>query len=145
VSRLSSRYERLILRYRRPVLLLIVALVAASAWQSHAFRLDASSDSLVLEEDEPLRYYRAIRARYGSDDFLIVTYTPDAALFGQGTLADLGQLRDEQAALEHVASVTSILDVPLIRSPPVSLSDLKQHVPTLEDEGTGRELARREL
>ena len=145
LNELSSLYERLVLRHPGTVLLLIAVLVAVSAWQARAFRLDASSDSLVLEEDEALRYYRAIRARFGSDDFLIVTYTPDGALFDPQTLADLEQLRDELTALERVDSVTSILDVPLIRSPPVSLSELQQQIPTLEDPYTDRELARQEL
>jgi len=145
LNELSSLYERLVLRHPGTVLLLIAVLVAVSAWQARAFRLDASSDSLVLEEDEALRYYRAIRARFGSDDFLIVTYTPDGALFDPQTLADLEQLRDELTALERVDSVTSILDVPLIRSPPVSLSELQQQIPTLEDPNTDRELARQEL
>jgi hypothetical protein len=127
------------------VLLLIAALVAVSAWQARSFRLDASSDSLLLEEDESLRYYRTVRARYGSDDFLIVTYTPAAALFDPETLADLGRLRDELSALKRVDSVTSILDVPLIRSPPVSLSELQKQVPTLESPGSDKTLARQEL
>jgi predicted RND superfamily exporter protein len=142
---LSARYDGLILQHPMAVLLLIAALVAVSAWQARSFRLDASSDSLLLEEDESLRYYRTVRARYGSDDFLIVTYTPAAALFDPETLADLGRLRDELSALKRVDSVTSILDVPLIRSPPVSLSELQKQVPTLESPGSDKTLARQEL
>ena len=108
-------------------------------------RLDISADSLVLENDKSLKYYRAINARYGSDDYLIITYTPEQELFEQTSLDDLRELRDSLAAIERVKSVISILDVPLIQSPPVSLSDLEQDIPTLESASVDRTLARQEL
>ena len=142
---LPRLYDRLILRHPLSVLLLIAGLVLAAGWYTQYFHLDASADSLVLENDEALQYYRSIRARYGSDDFLIVTYTPAGALFSRSVLADLTALRDELRALERVASVTSILDVPLIQSPPVSLAQLRENIPTLESPATDRKLAKKEL
>lgn len=67
---LPELYDRLILRHPAIVLLLIALVVAACGWQAQHFRLDASADSLVLEDDAALGYYRAILARYGaqSDD-----------------------------------------------------------------------------
>ena len=107
--------------------------------------LSASADSLVLENDQALHYYRAIKARYGSDDFLIVTYTPNRELFDETVLADLQKLRDGLGALQGVGSVISILDVPLIDSPPVTLDELRDSIRTLEKPDTDRRLARREL
>lgn len=108
-------------------------------------RLDISADSLVLENDESLKYYRAINARYGTDDYLIITYMPKQDLFEQTSLDDIRELRDSLTAIERVKSVISILDVPLIQSPPVSLSDLEQDIPTLESASVDRTLARQEL
>jgi predicted RND superfamily exporter protein len=145
VTGLLETYDRLVLR--RPVVALSVIAIVVAFFAYHApdFRLDASADSLVLENDEALKYYRSIRARYGSDDYLIVTYTPEADLFSEAVLADLEVLRDDIAAMENVASVTSLLDVPLIRSPPVSLDDLSDNVPTLLSPGTDKALARQEF
>lgn len=138
-------FDRLVLK-RPAVSLFVIALVVAFfAYHAPAFRLDASADSLVLENDAALKYYRSIRARYGSDDYLIVTYTPQQGLFSDAALADLGALRDEIAAMEYVESVISLLDVPLIQSPPVSLDELSDKVPTLESPGTDRALARQEF
>jgi predicted RND superfamily exporter protein len=100
---------------------------------------------LLLENDEDLRYYRSIRARYGSGDYLVITYTPEQDLFSTASLEQVRVLRDELAALEGLASVTTILDVPLIDSPRISLEELRVEVPTLLSERTDRELARREL
>ena len=39
------------------------------------FQLDASSDTLLLENDPDLKYLREINSKYGSKDFLVLTYT----------------------------------------------------------------------
>ena len=128
------------------VALLIVALgVASLAMFMDRFRLDASADSLVLENDKDLKYYRSIRARYGSDDYLIITYNPDGDLFAQQSLNQLRHLRDDLKQMKRVESVTSILDVPLIDSPRVTLSELRRHIRTLDTPGTDKQLARHEF
>ncbi|MGD8874490.1 MAG: MMPL family transporter, partial [Gammaproteobacteria bacterium] len=144
-SLLSTYYDKLVLQHPGPALLGIALLLAFLGYHSTDFRLDASADSLVLENDQALRYYREVRQRYGSDDYLIVTYTPSGDLFSAATLADLRQLRDELAALDHIESVVSLLDVPLINSPPLKLSDLGKGSHTLESPGTDMALAEKEF
>ncbi len=138
-------YDSLVLKRPAITLSVIALIVAFFAYHAPAFRLDASADSLVLENDEALQYYRSIRARYGSDDYLIVTYSPDRDLFSDAVLDDLRALRDEVAAMERVESVVSLLDVPLIQSPPVTLAELNEHVPSLDSPGTEKTLARHEF
>lgn len=138
-------YERLVFRNPRAVVLLAAALLAVLAYFATHFRLDASADSLVLENNPSLDYYRSVKARYGSDDYLIITYSPYEDLFSDGVLDTIRVLRDQLASLEHVQSVTSLLDVPLINSPPVSLSDLEQHIPTLLDPTVDKNMAQTEF
>ena len=145
MASLPDAYDKLVLRRPGITLLATALVVAFFAYHAPAFRLDASADSLVLENDEALQYYRSIRARYGSDDYLIVTYTPNQDLFGKAVLADLKTLRDEIAAMDNVESVISLLDVPLIQSPPISLAELSEEVPTLESPRTDTALARAEF
>jgi predicted RND superfamily exporter protein len=142
---LRSIYESTVLG--RPVAtLVVVALFTLSlGWYAQYFSLDASAESLTLERDESLDYYRYVRARYGSDDYLLITYTPQAELFSDAALDDIRALRDALRALPNVDSVTSILDVPLVMSPPVDLRDIDTGVRYLEDENTERRLAREEL
>jgi predicted RND superfamily exporter protein len=116
-----------------------------AVWYAQEFKLDASSDSLVLENDQDLRFYRAVRARYGSDDFLVVTLQPKQDLFSKQSLDNIRNMRDELRGLERVESVLTILDVPLINSPRVSVSELQEQVRTLETEGMDIELARKEF
>jgi predicted RND superfamily exporter protein len=131
----------------RPVIVILVAALFITFFGLHAgdFELDASADSLVLENDQALSYYRAIRARYGSDDNLIVTYTPRSDLFSDEVLDDIRVLRQDLAALERVESVVSLLDVPLISSPPITLTEMSRQIRTLDTPGTDRTLARQEF
>lgn len=142
---LANSYNRIILGNPRITLLFIALIIGCFAYHASEFRLDASADSLILENDQALDFYRSIKARYGSDDYLIITYTPHEDLFSESVLTGLQRLRDELAAMPRVASVNTILDVPLIESPPISLSELEQETHTLEDLDTDRSLARREL
>jgi predicted RND superfamily exporter protein len=144
-SKLSTLYDKIVLQ--RPVLTLfaIALFIAFFSIYVPNFKLDASADSLVLENDEDLRYYRSIRARYGSDDYLIITYKPTKDLFSKESLSDLRRLRDSLSRIERVESVVSILDVPLISSPPISLSEVSKQVRTLENPSTDISLAKTEL
>lgn len=142
---LRKVYESTILARPVPTLVAIGGVILTIGIFAQDFSLDASADSLVLERDEDLRYYRSIKARYGSDDYLIVTYTPQNPLFTDETLSDLRALRDELAALPDVAGVTSILDVPLVASPPVDIDNISSGIRYLGEPDTDRELARKEL
>jgi len=145
LDKLTDLYYRLTLD--RPLLVLfgIALFMATAAYWAQGFKLDASADSLILENDEDLRYYREVLTRYGSDEFLVVAYSPHADLMSDQVLADIGELREELAALEGVESVTTLLDVPLMDSPRATLSEIRKEQRTLETPDMDRELARREL
>ena len=134
-----------IVEYPRSILVVLALVVGFFATWVDDFQLDASSDSLLLEGDQDLRFYRDIKARYGNDQFLVVTYQPEKDLFAAETLSHLKKLRDELSNLDTIDSVVSILDVPLLKSPPKSLSDLEEDVPNLLSPGTDQNLAKQEL
>ncbi len=138
-------YEALVLDRPWLTLALLSILVVAVGYHSKDFRLDASADTLVLENDAALRYYRSISAKYSADDYLVITYTPNKGLFSKTVLADLAELRQQLKEISRVQSVTTILDVPLINSPPVTLSELSKNIRTLESPDVIPGLARKEL
>ena len=140
-------YDRWILQHPLVVLALCLAVIGGLATQLGNIKLDASADSLVLEGDADLEFFRENARRYSSEEFLIVTVQPPGDLLGDDSLATIRGLRDELAEIEGVSSVTSILDVPLLASPPISLSDVtaSEGMPTLSDPGIDRELVRAEF
>lgn len=138
-------YYRIVLGKPWLTLLLVAMVTALSAFYAQNFYLDASADSLVLENDQSLKYHRAIQGRYESDDYLVITYTPKQDLFSAATLNDLEQMQQELEAIDAIASVTSILNVPLINSPPIGFTDIQRETPTLRSPSTNIQMARKEF
>jgi uncharacterized protein len=133
-----AAYEAVVLRRPVPTLVVVLLTVAVLGAFAPRFELDASSDSLVMEHDEDVRFYRAVRARYESDDFLVVTYTPHDGLFTEHALDRLARLRDALAGVDHVAEVLTLLDVPVIDGLDVSLTELPTDPDALNCDGPER-------
>jgi hypothetical protein len=144
-SDFAKAFDRDVLGRPRLTLFLMALITGISFWFAQDFALDASSDSLLLENDQDLRYYRGIRARYGNEAYLMITYTAHDDLFAPETLADILALRDELRVMERVEQVITLLDVPLINSPRTNLAKLQKHVPTLLSPETDMDLAQIEL
>jgi predicted RND superfamily exporter protein len=145
LQKLQSAYFLAVLKFPWLVVLAVFVLTVGLASQLDQLKIDASSDALTLEYDEDLDYFREISKRYQSGDFLVVTYTPKNDLFADTSLDHLAGLRAALLKVEGVASANSILDVPLLYSPKVSLIDVTSGVKTLLDEGVDRELAKQEF
>ena len=145
MSGLAKLYDKTVMAYPIPVLILVTALAVFFGYQAQYFTLDASSDAIVLENDRDLKYYDETREMFGSDDYVFITLKPaNGDLFSQDTLEPMAKMLDELAALPDVESVTSILNVPLFHSPDVPLMNLANGYKSLET-GADPELARVEM
>ena len=145
-STLFAVYERLVLAHPARVLVLMLAVLAFFAWQARHFELDASADSLILEDDRDLQTLRELQTRYASQDLLVVTFAPGGDVFDESSLARLRALRDRLRTAPGVESVTSILDVPLLDNvEDASLTAVADNLRTLDDPATDRARARAEL
>lgn len=121
------------------------ALLLAAGFASR-FGFDASADTLVVEDDPDLLLYREISAVFGGDDFLLVTFTPhEGELLASTNLDALGRLQRRLGEIEGVTSVFSVLDAPLLRSPPVSMDELADGFRTLRSPDVDLALAAEEL
>jgi predicted RND superfamily exporter protein len=145
-SPLFDLYDRVVLRHPLTSLLAVVALTIAMAMGLPNFKLDASADSLTLEHDDDLNFFRGVVKRYGSDNFLIVTFSPkEGDIFDQENLDTLAALRQDLTTISGVEGVLSMLDVPLLYSPKIAVSDLKGELNMLLSEGVDRQLAKQEF
>ncbi|WP_237055139.1 efflux RND transporter permease subunit [Microbulbifer sediminum] len=146
LSAFKTFYEKLVTGRPKTVLALVVLLTLAAAAGLPRFKIDASADSLTLETDDALDYYRKISKRYATGDFLVVTYKyRHGDLFQDESLATLRSLRDELAQVSGVESVQTILDVPLLYSPKPAISELSDGIRTLSMPGTDKDKAREEF
>ena len=142
---ISYFFRSTLLRFPILSLLLILSIGSFFAFHTTNFQLDASADALVLENDPDLTYFRETSSRYTSTPFVFITYAHQNGLFSPEALQAIKSLRDELGKLERVKSVTTLLDIPLLRSPPVPLSNLANNIRTLEMPDTDQQLARQEL
>ena len=122
------------------------ALTIAMAAGLPNFKLDASADSLTLERDDDLNFSREVVKRYGSDNFLIVTFSPiKGDLFDKSNLDTLQSLRSDLTQIKGIENVLSMLDVPLLYSPKIDITDLTGELTTLLSEGVDKQLAKEEF
>ena len=145
VKKITDIYDRYILGRPGLALLVLLAVFTFFAWHSRDFKLDASTDTLILESDKDLRILRQVNKRYETQEFLVVTFTPDADLFSVSSLETILQLREDLKQIPGVASVFSLIDAPLVKIIGGKLAEVARNYRTLEDPGVDRDRAREEL
>ena len=144
-SRIAQAYDTLVLSNPKLVLFVLLSILVFFGYHTKDFRLDASADTLLLEEDVDLNVFRSINERYPSNELLIVTYTPIEDLFSDQALKPLGQLRDELKKVASVNTVFTLLDAPLFDSTDTDIKEMLENMPSLEQPGIDRNRAREEL
>jgi len=142
---LGRFYTGFVFRFPRLVVALVLIAAVLLGTQVVKLRVDASAETLLLENDKDLAYSRLVAQRYRSPDFLVVTYTPKADLLSPQTLDAVRALSDALVAIDGVDSVTSILNVPLLQSPPKPVKDLLEKIPSIGAGDANLTLARQEL
>jgi len=143
LRKLTQLYKGLVFERSLWVIAVLLILAGAFAYQAQNFRLDASADSLLLEDDEDLEFSRDINTRYGVRESVNVAYTPEAELFSRETFARLQQLVNELLSIEQVDTVDSLLNVPIFGDTP--LTGISEDYLTVMDPETDLLAAREEL
>ena len=127
----SSIYKKLVCDFPKFTLFLISVVLVFSIYHAKNFNLDASSDALILEGDKDLKYLREINERYGSKDFLFLTYSPVSSFKEKETVLNLQLLKSKIEKLSWVDSVITVIDVPLLKSTDENLMDRLKNYKTL--------------
>ncbi len=141
----SYFYQKNIIEKPKVVLIFLLLFLIGFGFFAKDFRLDASSDTLLLENDPDLQYLREINERYGSKEFLILTYTPDELMISEKSLNNLLSLKYKIQSLNWVHSVITLLDIPLLHSSDAPLAERIQNLKTLKDEGVDKEKGFQEI
>ena len=118
--------------YSKLSLFLLVAIAFFFLFNSDNFQLDASSDTLILEQDNDLKKYQELIKDYDSNDFLIVTFTSKQKFIKKQNLDFLNSFITEIENLHFVDSTQSIFDAPLLEINNQSLSDLANEIITIK-------------
>lgn len=143
----TTLYDAVVLKRPLVILALLLLLVGGFATQLNKITLDASADALLLQGDPSLAFFREVGREYASEEFVLITWQPNAPLLSDASLLPLRAMADELRGLPGVSSVVTVWDVPLLKSPPVSLADITSGdpLPSLDQPGIDRDLVLQEL
>jgi len=138
-------YQKVILKY--PLTLLIVLLIGILSFGTYVNKLeiDASAETLLLDDDKDLAFARTIEERFKGDDILVLVYKPKQDLLSKQSLQLLAQISKDLEQLPKIKSVDSILTVPLLFSPIRELDDLINDTRTLQNKDINLSLAKQEF
>ena len=141
----SYFYQKIVIEKPKIVLAFLIVCLIGFGFYSKDFKLDASSDTLLLENDPDLMYLREITNRYGSKEFLVLTYTPDEPMVSEKSLNNLLSLKYKIQSLDWVHSVITLLDVPLLNNSDKPLAERLKEISTLKDDNIDKERGFKEI
>ena len=136
---ISNIYKNIILENPKTVLIFIILTALFFGYNSKDFRLDASSETLLIEGDPDLKYLQEINEKFGSKDFLVLTLTPNESIISDNVINNILSLKYKIQSLDWVHNVITILDIPLLDSSDEPLMDRIKNYRTLKDENIDRE------
>jgi len=142
---LSLFYQNIILKNPKSIFVLLLITLLSFGYFSKDFRLDASSDTLLIEGDPDLEYLKEVTARYGSKEFLILTYSPNEGMVTETSINNLLSLKYKIQSLDWVHSVITLLDIPLLNNSEAPLQERLESFKTLKDEGVDTERGFKEI
>ena len=130
----AQLYHNGVLKNPKTVFVLLIIAILSFGHYSKDFRLDASSETLLIEGDPDLAYLKEVTERYGSKDFLILTYTPNEGMVTDNSINNLLSLKYKIQSLKWVHSVITLLDIPLLNNSDAPLQERLESFKTLKDE-----------
>ncbi|MDA9233801.1 MMPL family transporter [Candidatus Pelagibacter sp.] len=142
---LPQLYENTVLKNPKIIFSFLILALLTFGYFSKDFRLDASSDTLLIEGDPDLEYLREVTDRYGSKDFLVLTYSPNERMISDSSINNLLSIKYKIQSLDWVHSVVTLLDIPLLDNSDASLQERLKNFSTLKDEGVDKERGYKEI
>ena len=124
---------------------IILLAIFCSSLGINNFRFDASSETLILDNDVDYQIYEQTNDDFGSSDFLILAIQSSNEIFTLDNLQNLQNLRDKIQVIEGVDSVVSVFDAPILEQPKLSLIKSASNDKYLLEDELNLSLAKQEL
>ena len=136
---LAHLYHNSILKNPKFIFVILLIALISFSFNIKDFRLDASSETLLIEGDPDLKYLKEITERYGSKEFLVLTHTPNEGMVSESSINNLLSLKYKIQSLDWVHSVITLLDIPLLNNSEAPLQERLRNFKTLKDEDVDKE------
>ena len=138
-------YQNIILKNPKLIFIALIFTLISFGYYSKDFRLDASSETLLIDNDPDLKYLQEISEKYGSKEFLILTYTPKDGMITDSSINNLLSLKYKIQSLDWVHNVVTLLDIPLLDNSEAPLQERLKNFKTLKDENVNKDRGFREI
>jgi uncharacterized protein len=138
-------YDTFILKYPFLVTLILTIFVSTLAYYSTKVEVDASAETLLLEDDKDLKFFREVNKTYDNSSFFVVTFSPKGDLLSNENLETIKNMTNDFLKVQSIEKVNSILNVPLLQSPIRPISDLVSGVDSLETKELDKNLVKNEF
>jgi len=142
---LFNFYQNIVLKNPKSIFLLLIITLLSFGYFTKDFRLDASSDTLLIEGDPDLEYLREVTERYGSKEYLVLTYTPNEEMISESSINNLLSLKYRIQSLDWVHNVITLLDIPLLNNSEAPLQERLESFKTLKDEDVDKKRGFKEI
>ena len=140
-----QQYIDFVTRYFKAVLFFVAIATAVFGYYAQHLSIDASAETLLLENDKDLKLTREVHGRYISPDYLVVAFSPKEYMLSDATLSTIKSLKESLLGIKGVESITTLLDVPLLESPPMAISEVVKNVRTLSSPDINKTMVQKEL
>jgi uncharacterized protein len=142
---LQNLYQNYLFKYPKWVLIVLSFFVVLMGIFATRLEIDASSETLLLEEDKDLEFTREIGKRFTAPDILVVTYSVENDLLSEENIKNIQNLSKKLENFDSIDSINSIVNVPLLQSPVRPIKELVSDVKTLIDEDIDKVLVKQEF
>ena len=129
-------YSNLISKLYIPILIILSLGTIFLSLNYINIKIDNSSDSLLLQSDTSLKYYNKTSLNYKSDNNLVIAYEPNLDMLSEQNIFILNNITNDLSNIKNISTVTSLINIPLLKSTNMSLSEMITKMPTLNDKET---------
>ena len=123
IERIKNLYL-FVLKFKILILISLLVFLLINILNFDKFKLDASSDTLILENDKDYKLYKKYSKIFPSEEFLILAYKSPYGNINKKYIEDINQLKNLLKNIKGIDYIFTINDAPLILSQNISLSEL---------------------
>ncbi|UTJ07669.1 efflux RND transporter permease subunit [Arcobacter roscoffensis] len=138
-------YDNIIFKFPTAVIIALLLSVGALGYYATKLEIDASAETLLLDDDKDLKFVREVSKRYHNPNFLLVTFTPNNDLLSQESIDTIKKISNDFLEVDSITKVTSIINAPLLQSPIKPIASLVDGVNTIEDGNYDKDLVKKEF
>ena len=133
-----ERLAPILIRYRWPLLALVLVLTIAADWMALSVKFDFSPRSIFLTRDEHVEFLAEHRELFGDEDGFVSVLVESDDVFSGPSLDQIVRLTDALETLDHIDQVLSLSTMYEIGGQPgiIEVRQLLEELPTTEEERT---------